>query len=238
MKSDVRNGNGMIHVDRISKTYHLGGDTVHALRTTSLDVQPGEFVAAIGPSGSGKSTLLSILGGMLSPTDGHVVLDSDSLYDVGVEQRARIRNRKIGFVFQNFNLIPWLSALENVELPLRLYGSDRTWRRNTASQLLERFGLADRMRHRPSELSAGQQQRVALARTLATNPRLILADEPTGNLDSDTRDLVIETLSQLCREGRAVMLVTHDKAVSAVATRVLHIADGSVTEQASHNAVA
>jgi putative ABC transport system ATP-binding protein len=228
----------MIHVDRVSKSYCLGGDDVHALRTTTLDVQPGEFVAVIGPSGSGKSTLLSMLGGMLSPTNGRVVLDGESLYDVGVEQRAEVRNRKIGFVFQNFNLIPWLNAVENVELPLRLYGSDRTWRRNTAEQLLERFGLADRMTHRPSELSAGQQQRVALARTLATSPRLILADEPTGNLDSQTRDLVIETLSEQCQEDRAVILVTHDEAVSAMATRVLHISDGSVTEQSNQSAVA
>ena len=228
----------MIHVDRVSKSYRLGGDDVHALRTTTLEVLPGELVAVIGPSGSGKSTLLSMLGGMLSPTNGRVVLDGESLYDVGVEQRAEIRNRRIGFVFQNFNLIPWLNAVENVELPLRLYGSDRTWRRNTATELLERFGLADRMKHRPSDLSAGQQQRVALVRTLATNPRLILADEPTGNLDSTTRDLVIETLSEQCREGRAVVLVTHDKAVSAMATRVLHIADGLVMEQSSQNAVA
>ena len=228
----------MIHLDRISKSYRLGGDDVHALRTTTLDVLPGEFVAVIGPSGSGKSTLLSMLGGMLSPTHGRVVLDGESLYDVATEQRAEIRNRKIGFVFQNFNLIPWLNAVENVELPLRLYGSDREWRRNTATQLLERFGLADRMKHRPSELSAGQQQRVALARTLATNPRLILADEPTGNLDTATRDLVIETLSEQCRDGRAVILVTHDEAVSAMATRVLHIADGLVTEETSRNAVA
>lgn len=228
----------MIHVDRVSKSYRLGGDDVHALRTTTVDVQPGEFVAVVGPSGSGKSTLLSMLGGMLSPTNGRVVLDGESLYDLELEQRAEIRNRKIGFVFQNFNLIPWLSALENVELPLRLYGSDRAWRRNTAMELLERFELADRMSHRPSELSAGQQQRVALARTLATNPRLILADEPTGNLDSATRDLVIETLSEQCREDRAVILVTHDKAVSAMATRVLHISDGAVTEQVNQNAVA
>jgi putative ABC transport system ATP-binding protein len=227
-------------VDRVSKSYHLGGEGVHALRTTTFDVEPGEFIAIVGPSGSGKSTLLSMLGGMLSPTHGRVVLDGESLYDVDVEQRSEIRNRKIGFVFQNFNLIPWLNALENVELPLRLRagGCDRTWRRNTATELLERFGIADRAAHRPSELSAGQQQRVALARTLATGPRLILADEPTGNLDSVTRNLVIETLSELCRDGRAVILVTHDEAVSAMATRVLHIADGSVDEQMRRIAVA
>ena len=228
----------MIHVDRVSKSYCLGGDEVHALRPTSLEVQAGEFVAVVGPSGSGKSTLLSMLGGMLSPTNGSVVLDGESLYDVDVEQRAEIRNREIGFVFQNFNLIPWLNAIENVELPLRLYGSDRLWRRNTVMQLLERFGLADRMKHRPSELSAGQQQRVALARTLASNPRLILADEPTGNLDSATRDLVIETLTEQCREDRAVILVTHDEAVSAMASRVFHIADGTVMEQTNQRAVA
>ena len=228
----------MIRIEQVSKTYSVGGNEVHALRNTTLNVDAGEFVAVVGPSGSGKSTLLSILGGMLSPSHGTVKLEGESLYDVGVEERAEIRNRRIGFVFQSFNLIQWLNALENVELPLRLYGSDRNWRRNTAAQMLERFGLADRMNHRPSELSSGQQQRVALARTLATSPRLILADEPTGNLDTETRDLVIETLSDLCNEGRSVILVTHDQSISAKASRVLHIADGLVTEQRRQIAVA
>lgn len=228
----------MIRVDQVAMTYRLGGEDIHALRPTTLDVCPGEFVAVIGPSGSGKSTLLSMLGGMLSPTSGRVELYGESLYDLNVEQRAKIRNRRIGFVFQNFNLIPWLSAVENVELPLRLYGSDRSWRRRTATELLERFGLSKRLAHRPCEMSAGQQQRVALARTLVTSPDLILADEPTGNLDSETRDLVIETLSEQCHKGRGVILVTHDDTVSARATRVLYISDGSVTETASSSAVA
>lgn len=221
----------MIQADQVSKSYLRGEDQVHALQTATFGVQPGEFVAVIGPSGSGKSTLLSMLGGMLSPTAGRIVLDGESLYDVSIEKRAELRNHKIGFVFQNFNLIPWLNALENVELPLRLYGNDRKSRRTAATELLERFGLVDRLLHRPSELSAGQQQRVALARMLATNPRLILADEPTGNLDSETRDLVVETLAELCNEDRAVVLVTHDDAVSATASRVLQISNGLVTEQ-------
>ena len=221
----------MIHVEEISKSYQRGTDTVQALHATTFDVQPGEFVAVIGPSGSGKSTLLSMLGGMLSPTAGRIILDGDSIYELNVEQRAELRNRKIGFVFQNFNLIPWLNALENVEIPLRMYGGDRSSRRNTATKLLEQFELTDRLTHRPGELSAGQQQRVALARMLATDPKLILADEPTGNLDSETRDLVVKTLAQQCGEGRTVILVTHDEAVSATASRVLHIADGVVTDQ-------
>ena len=234
----------MIDADQVSRSYQIGDGHVHALQSTTFSVQPGEFVAVTGPSGSGKSTLLSMLGGMLSPSAGRIILDGELLYGMSVKQRAEIRNRKIGFVFQNFNLVPWLNALENVELPLRLYGTNRKERRRAATDLMERFGLADRLNHRPSELSAGQQQRVAMARTLATNPQLILADEPTGNLDSETRDLVTRTLSELSEEGRSVILVTHDESVSAMAPRVLHIADGVVTEHAnqgnrpSRNAVA
>ena len=232
----------MIEADQVSRSYRVGDDHVHALRSTTFSVQPGEFVAVVGPSGSGKSTLLSMLGGMLTPTAGRVVMDGQSIYDLTVKQRSEMRNRSIGFVFQNFNLVPWLNAQENVELPLRLYGTDSVGRRRSATRLLNRFGLGDRLNHRPGELSAGQQQRVALARTLATNPQLILADEPTGNLDSLTRDLVTRTLAELCEEGRSVILVTHDESLSAMAPRVLHIADGvltgQVSDQHSHKAIA
>jgi putative ABC transport system ATP-binding protein len=157
-------------------------------------------------------------------------LNGQSLYDLSVKARSRVRNEQIGFVFQSFNLVPWLSALENVQLPLSLYGADRLYQRNHALQLLERFGLSDRIEHRPSELSAGQQQRVALARTLAMSPQLILADEPTGNLDADSRDLVLSTLAELRDEGRTIILVTHDATVSDAASRVFHIGDGTVRD--------
>lgn len=223
----------MISLEQVEKRYRQGSSEIHALRSTTLDVRGGDFVAVVGPSGSGKSTLLSILGGMLGPTSGRIVFDGTSVYDVGVAERARLRNERIGFVFQNFNLIPWMTAFENVELPLRLYGSDRKYARVRARELLEQFGLADRTEHRPAELSAGQQQRVALARTLVTNPTLVLADEPTGNLDPDSRDLVLRTLKEFRNDRRVIILVTHDTAVSRAAGRVLTIADGVVSESPS-----
>ncbi|MEM8681558.1 MAG: ABC transporter ATP-binding protein, partial [Planctomycetota bacterium] len=184
----------MIHLDNVCKQYRRGDQTVHALRPTTVDVTRGDFVAVVGPSGSGKSTLLSMVGGMLAPTSGRILLDDVSIYDEPISARCRMRNQKIGFVFQSFNLVPWLTAVENVQLPLSLYGRDDGSR---AEELLARFGLADRMHHKPLELSAGQQQRVALARTLATDPPLILADEPTGNLDPASRDMVLETFASL-----------------------------------------
>lgn len=226
----------MIKITAVAKHYERRAQIIHALLPTTIDVQAHQFAAVIGPSGSGKSTLLTIVGGMLTPTSGKVYLDGDSLYDLNVKQRSRIRNEKVGFVFQNFNLVPWLSAIENVQLPLTLYGTDRKNQRTRVMELLERFGLADRSDHRPAELSAGQQQRVALARTLIMNPSIILADEPTGNLDPQSRDRVIKTFSDLRDEGRAVLLVTHDTAVSAAADRVFHIDDGTLSERTTSNA--
>jgi putative ABC transport system ATP-binding protein len=223
----------MLALNAVSKSYTRRNVRVDALRTTSLSIGTGEFLAVIGPSGSGKTTLLSMLGGMLAPTTGQILFDGRSLYDLPVRDRSRLRNEQIGFVFQNFNLIPWLSAVENVALPLCLYGTDSGVQRTRAMDLLERFGLADRAEHRPSELSAGQQQRVALARTLVTDPKLILADEPTGNLDPDSRTLVMDSLRAIHREGRTLVLVTHDHAVSAAAERVIRIADGQVCELSS-----
>ena len=223
----------MLQIDSICKDYTRGRSVVQALHPTSLSVQGGEFVAIVGPSGSGKSTLLSMIGGMLSPSSGQVLLSGQSLYEISVKQRSRLRNEQIGFLFQSFNLVPYLSALENVQLPMSLYGTDRESQQNQAKHLLERYGLGDRLTHKPSELSAGQQQRVAMARTLAMGPQLILADEPTGNLDPESRDLVLETLHKLCDEGRTVILVTHDATVSATADRVFHIADGHAVETTS-----
>ena len=220
----------MLQIESISKEYTRGRSVVHALHPTSMNVRRGDFIAIVGPSGSGKSTLLSMIGGMLSPTSGRVILGDNSLYEIDVPQRSRLRNEQIGFLFQSFNLVPYLSAMENVQLPMSLYGGDRDSQQRQAQQLLERFGLGERLEHRPAELSVGQQQRVAMARTLAMGPKLILADEPTGNLDPESRNLVLRTLHDLCEEGRTIILVTHDGAVSASAHRVFHINEGHATE--------
>lgn len=221
----------MIELAEVSKDYaRRAGGTIHALHSTTIQVQSGEFVAVVGPSGSGKTTLLSILGGMLAPSTGKVLFSNESIYDLKVKQRARLRNREIGFVFQNFNLVPWLTALENVQLPLSLSKSNTKSHLDRALNLLEQFGLGDRIHHKPSELSVGQQQRVAMARTLSMNPQLILADEPTGNLDPESRDVILDTLQELCDSGCAIVLVTHDATVSQRAQRVLKISDGIVTE--------
>jgi putative ABC transport system ATP-binding protein len=219
----------MFQLERASKRYaHRGGEVV-ALRPTSLEISRGEFVAVVGPSGSGKTTLLSMLGGMLAPTTGRVRLDGQSVYDASAAERARMRLQKIGFVFQTFNLIPYLSALENVQVPLMLGRARPGDDPHRALDLLARVGLQERVHHKPSELSVGQQQRVALARTLANDPAVILADEPTGNLDPQTREQVLNSLSDLCREGRTVVMVTHDPVAAGRAGRTLHLADGAVT---------
>ncbi|MCP4887914.1 MAG: ABC transporter ATP-binding protein [Planctomycetaceae bacterium] len=220
----------MIQIESICKDYTRGRNVVHALHPTSMNFNGGEFIAIVGPSGSGKSTLLSMIGGMLSPTSGRVVVNGQSLYEINVKQRSRLRNEQIGFLFQSFNLISYLNAIENVQLPMTVYGTDRANQQNQAKHLLERFGLGERLDHKPSELSAGQQQRVAMARTLAMGPNLILADEPTGNLDPESRDLILRTLHELCEEGRTIILVTHDMTVSASAHRVFHIDDGYASE--------
>ncbi len=218
----------MLRMEAVSKTFTRRGSAVVALRPTSLGIAAGEYVAVVGPSGSGKTTLLSVLGGMLAPTSGAVVLDGSSLYDLPVRQRAELRGRKIGFVFQTFNLVPYLSALENVQVPLYLSGLAPKEQRRRALAVLERAGLADRVHHKPSELSVGQQQRVALARTLANDPALILADEPTGNLDPDTRVQVLGMLGEFNREGRTVVMVTHDPTAARRAGRVLQLHAGAV----------
>jgi putative ABC transport system ATP-binding protein len=193
-------------------------------------ISAGEFVAVVGPSGSGKTTLLSILGGMLAPTSGHVWLNECSLYDVSAARRAEVRRQKIGFVFQTFNLIPYLSAAENVQVPLMLTGSMTESDVQRVEALLTRVGLEDRAAHMPSELSVGQQQRVALARTLVNNPAVILADEPTGNLDPDSRRHVLEFFDELCGEGRTVVMVTHDPIAAERAGRTIKLAEGTIID--------
>jgi putative ABC transport system ATP-binding protein len=218
----------MFRLHEVSKRYaHEEGDVV-ALRPSTLEISAGEFVAVVGPSGSGKTTLLSMLGGMLAPSTGHVWLEDDSLYDASATKRAQLRRQKIGFVFQTFNLIPYLSALENVQIPLMLQGTNSQMDERRVRDLLARVGLQGRVHHKPSELSIGQQQRVALARTLANDPAVILADEPTGNLDPQTRLQVLEFLEELCREGRTVVMVTHDPVAAERARRTIKLADGAI----------
>jgi putative ABC transport system ATP-binding protein len=218
----------VLRLESVSKTFTRRGGSIAALRPVSLDIGAGEFVAILGPSGSGKTTLLSILGGMLTPTSGRVCLDGQSLYDLSLGARAQLRRERIGLVFQTFNLVSYLSAVENVEAPLYLAGLSAREQRRRALSLLDRVGLGDRARHKPSELSVGQQQRVALARTLANEPKLILADEPTGNLDPATREQVLALLDEFNREGRTVVLVTHDSTAAGHARRTLRLHQGAV----------
>jgi putative ABC transport system ATP-binding protein len=218
----------MLRLEAVNKTFTRRGSAVVALKPTTLEVAAGEYVALVGPSGSGKTTLLSVLGGMLAPTSGKVLLDGHSLYDLSVKERTRIRGRVVGFVFQTFNLIPYLTALENVQVPLYLSGVAPKEQRRRAREVLERVGLGERVHHKPGELSVGQQQRVALARTLANDPALILADEPTGNLDPETREEVLLMLGEFNREGRTIVMVTHDPLASARARRQLRLTAGLV----------
>ena len=216
----------MLRMAGASKEYHHRGQTVHALREAYVDIPEGDFVAVVGPSGSGKSTLLLVLGGMLSPSAGQVLLDDQSLYDLGPDERAKLRRKQIGFVFQTFNLVPYLTAMENVQVPLFLAGVDETAQKERAAGLLERVGLDGRLDHKPSELSVGQQQRVALARVLANDPAIILADEPTGNLDPETSDHIMEFLIQMNSEGRTIVMVTHDPRAAQRARRTLKLIEG------------
>lgn len=221
----------MIRLENVVRTYVRHGQTVTALQCEHLQIQAGEYVAVVGPSGSGKTTLLSLLGGMLSPTTGRIFLDNWSLYDQTVTARSVIRLRQMGFVFQTFNLIPYLTALQNVQIPLGLNGDARDVQELLATTMLRRFGLGDRLNHKPSELSVGQQQRVALARTLVNDPQIILADEPTGNLDPDSREVVLKAFDDCHSEGRTIVMVTHDLAAAARAGRRLVLRDGTIREE-------
>jgi putative ABC transport system ATP-binding protein len=217
----------MIEIEQVTKIYQMGETEVRALNGVSLTIHDGEWVAITGPSGSGKSTLMAILGCLDSPTSGKFRLDGIDVDQMNDDQLAAVRNKKIGFVFQQFNLLARTSALENVELPL-LYSSGNH-RRERARSALEAVGLGDRLSHRPNELSGGQQQRVAIARALVTEPSILLADEPTGNLDSKTGKEIVELFSELHRtRGLTVIFVTHDPAIAANAQRVIRISDGVV----------
>lgn len=217
-----------MRLESVSKSYVHRGRTVSALEGASLEIAAGDFVAVVGASGSGKSTLLLVLGGMLSPSTGKVHLNGHSLYDLSPNQRAELRRQKIGFVFQTFNLVPYLTALENVQVPLYLAGLDEAAQKDRAVALLGRVGLGDRLDHKPAELSIGQQQRVALARVMANDPEIILADEPTGNLDPETGRQILDLLEELNREGCTIVMVTHDSRVAARARRTLRLHDGRI----------
>jgi putative ABC transport system ATP-binding protein len=220
----------VISMKDITKIYHVGGEEVRALDRATMSVAEGEFVSVVGPSGSGKSTLMNIIGCLDVADSGAYVLDGQDILEYSEQQLARIRNRKIGFVFQNFNLLSKMTAEENVELPLIYQGLHAAERKERARLALERVGLADRSRHKPSELSGGQQQRVAVARALATNPAILLADEPTGNLDSKTGADIMRLFSELHEAGNTIVLITHDERIASLAQRSVHIMDGRVEE--------
>ena len=217
----------MIELESVTKVYRMGTVEVHALKGVSLTVDEGEFIAIMGASGSGKSTLMNILGCLDQPTSGRYLLDGVDVSRLSDNDLATIRNRKIGFVFQSFNLIPRSSAVHNVEMPL-IYAGDSDHRRERALAALAEVGLADRAGHQPSELSGGQQQRVAIARALVTHPAILLADEPIGNLDSESSVEIMKLLSRLNEEGRTVVLITHEPDIASFAKRVVRLRDGLI----------
>jgi putative ABC transport system ATP-binding protein len=218
----------LLRTVNLTKDYTLGSETVHALRGVSVEVQRGDFVAVMGPSGSGKSTFMNILGCLDTPTAGSYILDDSDVSRLTSDELADIRNRKLGFVFQNFNLLPRTSALENVELPLRYSRLKRSLRHAKASDVLAAVGLKERTRHHPAQLSGGQQQRVAIARALVNDPVLVLADEPTGALDSQTSLEIMHLLQELNRQGITIVLVTHEADIARFARRTLSFRDGEI----------
>lgn len=220
----------MIKIKNLYKIYEMGEDKVYALDDLSLEIHQGEYTSIVGPSGSGKSTLMDIIGCLDTPTSGEYFLAGEEVSKLSDNKLSEIRNEKIGFVFQKFNLLPKLSALENVELPLVYQGVSSKERRRRAEEALDSVGLLPRMKHLPTQMSGGQQQRVAIARALVTNPQIILADEPTGNLDSRTGEEVLKILKELNDKGRTVILITHDSHVAKSAKRTVELMDGKIYE--------
>ena len=221
----------LIHLDGVTKVFFTDEVETHALAGIHLEIKSGEYIAIAGPSGCGKSTLLSILGLLDSPTEGRYILNGKEVADLPLSERARVRNREIGFIFQSFNLIGDLNVYENVELPLTYRGMKSTERKERVMAALEKVGMAHRAKHLPSQLSGGQQQRVAVARAVAGSPSILLADEPTGNLDSKNGEAVMELLRELHREGATICMVTHDPRYARHADRSIHLFDGRVVEE-------
>ncbi len=233
------NQNGtIIRMENIRKVYDTGKVKVEALKSIDLDIYAGEFVAIVGPSGSGKSTLMNLLGCLDTPTDGEYEIGGDNVAGVTRDELAEIRNRRVGFVFQNFNLLPHISAQENVELPMLFGGINPKERKRRATELLTRVGLGDRLDHKPTELSGGQMQRVAIARALAMDPDIVLADEPTGNLDTSSGTDVMGLFQELWKSGRTLVIITHDPALAKRASRIVEIRDGRITSDTRNEVAA
>lgn len=218
----------ILSVRNLSKTYMQGKIPVHALRDVSFDVEKGEFLSIVGPSGSGKSTFLSMIGLLDRPTNGSVFIDGIEVTKAKDSDAPKIRREKIGFVFQHFNLIPTLTAIENVDIAMRFARVPKSKRKERAVELLTRMGLGGRMNHKPTELSGGEQQRVSIARAMANHPAIILADEPTGEVDTKTRDMIVALLQELSENGQTILIVTHDTAVSAQTKRIIAMRDGMI----------
>ncbi|MFZ5497390.1 MAG: ABC transporter ATP-binding protein [Verrucomicrobiota bacterium] len=227
-----RPGPLVIHIEGVTKLYQMGEETIHALRGVALKIHRNEYLAIMGPSGSGKSTLMNMLGCLDTPTAGHYEFAGKDVSNMGDDELADIRNREIGFVFQTFNLLPRSNALHNVELPLIYAGISRHERIERARQALENVGLGDRLHHRPNELSGGQRQRVAIARALVTRPAIILADEPTGNLDSRTGVEIMELFERLYEQGNTIIVVTHEEDIARHARRIVRLRDGLIESDA------
>jgi len=221
----------LIKMTGITKDYKMGEAVVHALRGIDLEVEQGEFLAIVGPSGSGKSTLMNLIGCLDRPTSGEYYLDGRKVSDLSDDDLARIRNKSIGFVFQTFNLLPRTNCLHNVELPLLYASVGRKERERKALEILEKVGLGDRIHHNPNELSGGERQRVAIARALVNDPSIVLADEPTGNLDSKTGSEILSIFSELNREGKTIVLVTHERYIADYAKRIIFLRDGKIVSE-------
>ena len=221
----------ILHLSNVNKIYSLGEEQVHAVQNANIEIKRGDFIAIMGPSGSGKSTLMNLVGVLDIPSTGAIFLDNQNIEQVSESELAQIRGKKIGFIFQQFNLIGTLTAKENIMLPMMFQDIPSDEREQKALDLLEKVGLKERANHKPGELSGGQQQRVAIARALANDPEVILADEPTGNLDSNTGKEIMNFLKELNKQGKTIIMVTHDANIAKQARKVIHIIDGKIKER-------